>query len=71
MLKSWGTIVWFIIIGIGVLWEFVGLVLSGVPTLSEIISRFLRDIGPYGRVAFVAIWIWLAWHFLTGRIFQK
>ena len=71
MWSSWATWVWIGIVLIGVAWEVVGLLFRAVPTLSELITTVLRDIGPYGRVAFVVIWIYLAWHFLTGRIYFK
>ena len=71
MWASWSVWVWIGIILIGVVWEVVGLLFKSVPTLSELVTTVLRDIGPYGRVAFVIIWIYLAWHFLTGRIFSK
>ena len=71
MWERWATTVWIIIIAIGVAWEIAGLLFKSVPTLSELVTTVLRDIGPYGRVAFVVIWIYLAWHFLTGRIYFK
>ena len=68
---KWATWVWIGIIIIGVAWEIAGLLFSSVPTLSELVTATLQYIGPYGRVAFVVIWLWLAWHFLTGKIFSK
>ena len=71
MWESWATDVWFVIIGMAVIWEIAALLSGEIPTLSELVTRALQKIGPYGRVAFVIIWIYLAWHFLTGRLFSK
>ena len=71
MWERWAVIVWITIVAIGVAWEIVGILFRGIPTLSGLITAILQDIGPYGRVAFVVIWIYLAWHFLTGRIYFK
>ena len=71
MWPSWSVYIWIAIILVGVVWEIAGILFKSIPTLSELITRALRNIGPYGRVMFVVIWIYLAWHFLTGRLFSK
>ena len=71
MWQRWGENVWFVIIAIAIVWEAAGLLFKDVPTLSELVTALLNNVGPYGRLAFVILWAWLAWHFLTGRILAK
>jgi len=71
MWQRWADDVWILIIAIAAAWELVGILFKNVPTLSELVTELLNNVGPYGRLAFVIIWAWLAWHFLTGRILAK
>ena len=71
MWDKWATNVWLLIIAVAFVWELIGLLFKSVPTLSELVTEMLNNVGPYGRLVFVIIWAWLAWHFLTGRILAK
>jgi hypothetical protein len=66
-LRTVGFVGWAVVIGLVLVWEGLGLVLtqSRWPTLSEMLKTITRSVP--GRWTLFAFWLWVGWHlFVRG-----